>query len=400
MPLFSYEALDSRGRRCRGEIEADSDREARRQLKGNGLVLRKLVATTDSAKRQGGDPSKALGANETVSFLQQLATLLDAGMPVAEALQSIAGGMESERARRTVAGLRQQVLEGTSLANAMSSYGFDETVRNMVAAGEETGQLQAVSERLAEVMEHQMSMNQQVLSAVLYPAIVTGFGFLILIFLLVVVMPQVVGVFEHSGAKLPWVTQALITLSGWVQAYGLLMILAALLLVVGFVFAMRVPSLRQRRDAFLLALPMMGKLLTKIQTARFARTLGMLLTGGVPVLSALHIANQSLTILPIRAAAMAATEGLREGGSLAELLQASGYFPHMATSMMAVGEQSGRLDVLLIKVADTFDDEAGRSLKRMVVVLEPMLVIAMAIMVGSMAMAILLPIMEMNQLVR
>jgi len=400
MPLFTYEAMDGRGRRHRGEIEADSDREVRRQLKGRGLVLRRLAAAAEPAGNQAAAPARPLGAVDTVSFLQQLATLLEAGMPVAEALQSISDGMESERTRRTVASLRQQVLEGSSLADAMRLCGFDEAVRNMVAAGEETGQLQAVSERLAEVMEHRQSMRQQVLSAVLYPAIVTGFGLLILIFLLTVVMPQVVGVFEHTGAELPWVTKALIALSESIQAYGLWMLVVIMLLAVALTFAMRITTFRRRRDELLLNLPLLGKLLTKIETARFSRTLGMLLSGGVPVLNALHIANQSLTMLPIQAAALEATEGLREGGSLASQLQASGYFPHLATRMMAVGEQSGKLDVLLLKVADTFDNEATRSLKRMVVVLEPMLVISMAVMVGAMAMAILLPILEMNELVR
>ena len=400
MGLFAFEAMDGQGRRHRGEIEADSDREARRQLKSRGLVLRRLVAASESRGDNTGKTIKPLSATETVNFLQQLATLLEAGMPAAEALQSIAEGMELSRSRRTVAGLRQQVLEGAALADAMRQCGFDEAVRNMVAAGEETGQLQAVCERLAEVLEHRQGMRQQVMSAVLYPAIVTGFGLLILVFLLTVVMPQVVGVFEHTGAELPWVTKVLIALSALVRNYGMWLLVAVLFLVVVSMLAMRIPALRRQRDELLLGLPMLGKLLTKIQTARFARTLGMLLSGGVPVLSALHIANQSLSILPIQAAALAASEGLREGESLAAQLQSSGRFPHLATRMMAVGEQSGKLDVLLLKVADTFDNEATRSLKRMVVVLEPMLVIAMAVMVGTMAMAILLPILEMNELVR
>ncbi len=400
MSLFAYEAMDARGKRIKGEIDADSDRDARRLLKSRGLVVRQLTASKHVATSEERSSGKGLRGNETISFLQQLATLLDAGMPLTEALESIADGMENRRSRSVVSAVRRLVLEGESLADALQKAGFPDVVYNMISAGEQTGQLQAVSARLADVLEHRQRMQQEVLSAVLYPLIVSGFGVLVMIFMLAVVVPQIVGVFEQTNAELPWLTQMLIAVSSWIRESGLwlLAFIVAALLVIQL--ALRNPSVRYGRDELLLKLPLSASLLTKIQTARFSRTLGMLLNGGVPVLIALRIANESLTILPMRKSAQEASETLREGGSLADQLKQSGRFPHLAVRMIQVGEQSGKLDSLLLKVADSYDEETRRSLKRLVTILEPLLVMAMAVMVGTLAMAILLPIMEMNELVR
>ncbi|MFQ5355403.1 MAG: type II secretion system F family protein [Mariprofundaceae bacterium] len=400
MSQFVYEVMDARGKRSKGEIEADSDRDARRLLKNKGWVVRNLAAANHAPKLGKYTSGKCLRNNETISFLQQLATLLDAGMPLSEALQSIAEGMESRRSRRTVSTVRQRVLEGESVADALQESGFSEDVYNMISAGEQTGQLQAVAARLADVLEHRQRMQQEILSAVLYPLIVSGFGLLVMIFMLAVVVPQIVGVFEQTEGQLPWLTQMLIAVSDWLRESGLRFLVFVVVIVFCFHMAMRKSSVRYWRDELLLRLPVSAGLLIKIQTARFSRTLGMLLNGGVPVLIALRIANESLTILPMRQVAQEASETLREGGSLAEQLKKGGYFPHLAVRMIAVGEQSGKLDTLLLKVAGSYDEEARRSLKRLVTVLEPLLVMLMAVMVGVLAMAILLPIMEMNELVR
>jgi len=399
MSLFVYQAVDVRGKRVKGEIDAESDRDARRLLKNNGLVVRRLDIEEKEVKTEKSSTGKHLKTNETISFLQQMATLLDAGMPLSDALLSIAEGMENKRSSRTVNNVRQHVLEGESLADAMREQGFSEMECNMIAAGEQTGQLQVVSARLADVLEHRQHMNQEVLSAVLYPLIVSGFGLLVLVFLLAVVVPQIAGVFEQTDAELPWLTQMLIGVSGWIREHGLWLFVYVGAIVAVVKLAMRNQTIRYRRDELLLRLPLSASLLKKIQTARFSRTLGMLLTGGVPVLTALKISNMSLTILPMRAAADHAAETLREGGSLAKQLKQSGRFPHLAVRMMEVGEESGKLDSLLLKIADSFDEESRRSLQRMVTVLEPLLVMFMALMVGALAMAILLPIMEMNELV-
>jgi len=400
MSLFTYEAVDHRGRTQKGEIEADSERAVRSQLKGKSLIARRI---TPARSKHGGRDVEALRSlddTETITFMQQLATLLAAGLPMSEALDSIAGSMESKRGRQLVVALRQQVMEGNALAAAMQETGFDDVVCNMVAAGEETGKLEVVSSRLAQVLEQSRELRQEVMSAVLYPMVVSGFGLLVMAFLLTVVVPQIAGVFARAGGDLPVLTSMIISLSTLLREHGLWLVAGLVALVFAYRFAMRLPNLRRRRDALLLALPGVGTLLRKMETARYARTLGMLLAGGVPVLSALNIASQSLLLEPVREAAMAAREAMREGESLAERLRLSGYVPHLAIRLIAAGEQSGQLDAMLIRVADTFDTETSRNLKRLVTVLEPLLVMLMAVMVGVLAMAILLPIMEMNELVR
>lgn len=399
MSLFVYEAVDCRGRTRKGEMEADSERAVRSQLKGSGLTARRVEAARSRHTGEGEGSLRRLDEAQTITFMQQLATLLAAGMPMAEALDSIADSMETRRGRQLVTALRQQVLEGNALAAAMRHLGFDEVACNMVAAGEETGQLDAVSSRLAQVLEYARELRQEVLSAVLYPLIVSGFGLLVMIFLLTVVVPQIAGVFDRAGGNLPWLTTAIIAVSNTLREHGLWLLVGGGLMIAAYRFAMRLPHIRYRRDALLLGLPAVGGLLRKMETARYARTLGMLLGGGVPVLSALHIASQSLLLEPVREAAVAARESMREGESLAERLKLSGYFPPLAIRLIGVGEQSGQLDTMLLRVADNFDSDTSRNLKRLVTMLEPVLVMLMAVMVGTLAMAILLPIMEMNELV-
>lgn len=400
MSLFAYEALDSRGRRQKGEVEADSERSARQQLKSQQLIVRKLTSIEKQIKQVRGQAGTRLTAADTVIFLQQLATLSEAGMPLVEALASIAEGTGKRKARQAVLALRQSVLEGGSLADALRSQQLDEVVCNMIAAGEETGQLEAVSARLAELLEHRQQLNNELLSATLYPAIILGFGILVMLFLMTVVVPQMVAVFERAGGDLPILTKAVIAVSDFLHGYGgwLIVVLAGLILA--YRMLMRRQSVRVVRDTWLLHLPAIGSLLVRIDTARFCRTLGMLLAGGVPALSAMHIANQNWSLLPLKEIGEQARAALREGGSLSEALKGGGYIPHMAIQLLGVGEQSGRLDIMLIRVASHYEKEVSRGLKRLLTVAEPLLVLMMALAVGALALAILLPIAEMNELVR
>jgi len=400
LSLFLYEAVNAKGRREKGEIEADSERAARQQLKSRQLVVRKLAGAEKGSGESHLRRSRGLSSSETTTFLQQLSTLTAAGMPLVESLGSIADGMERRPARHVVATVRQQVLEGGSLAEALRSQGLEDVVCNMVAAGEETGQLEAVASRLAELLEHRQQMSQELLSATLYPAIILGFGMLVMLFLLAVVVPQIVTVFERTGGNLPQLTKIVIAVSTFLRDDGLLLLVAVIALVFGYFSAMRNEALRFRRDELLLTMPGISSLLAKIETARFGHTLGMLLAGGVPALPAMHIANQSFTMLPLRKVGEFAREQLREGGSIADGLSSGGYIPHMALRLIKVGEQSGTLDAMLIRVAENYEREASRNLKRLLTILEPTLVLLMAMMVGALALAILLPIIEMNELIR
>jgi len=400
MSIFSYEALDGKGRRKKGEIEADSERVARQKLKAQQLVVRKLIAIEHQQKGQNSSDQSHLNATETVLFLQQLSTLTEAGMPLIESLASIAEGMSKQASRRAVFTIRKRVLEGGSLADALRSQHFDEVICNMIAAGEETGQMEAVASRLAQLLEHRQELNQELLSATLYPAIILGFGMLVMLFLMTVVVPKMVAVFARAGGDLPMLTKIVITVSDFLRDHGgwLIVILAGLILA--YKLWMRSQAARESRDRWLLRLPGIAKLLVTIETARFSRTLGMLLSGGVPVLAAMLIANQSWSLLPLKAIGEQARERLREGESLATALKSGGHIPAMATQLLAVGEQSGQLDAMLLRIADHYEKEVSRNLSRMLTIAEPLLVMLMAVGVGALALSILLPIAEMNQLVK
>lgn len=400
MTLFSYEALDGAGRRKKGEVDADSERAARQKLKAQKLIVRKLHSidrVEQGSKRSA--PTK-LKTGDTVLFLQQLSTLIEAGMPLIEALGSIAEGMDRVAGKRAVFTIRKKVLEGGSLAEALRDQQFDEIICNMIAAGEETGELEAVAARLAQLLEHRQQLNQELLSATLYPAIILGFGMLVMLFLMAVVVPKMVVVFERAGGDLPALTQAVIAISDLLRDYGGWMIVVTATLFLSYRMLMRKAAFQTQRDNVLLRMPGIGSLLIRIDTARFSRTLGMLLTGGVPALAAMLIANQSWSFVPLRRVGDVARESLRQGESLAQALKFGGYIPLMATQLLAVGEQSGKLDAMLLRVADHYEKEVSQTLKRMLTIAEPVLVMIMALGVGALALAILLPIAEMNELVK
>ena len=400
MAIFAYDALDAQGKRKKGQIDAESERAARKSLRAQGLMVRKLESVEQAQKQAAnGKAAAKLKPAETVNFLQQLSTLIDSGMPLVEALSSIAEGMETARSQAVIASVRQQVLEGKSLAEALRTHHFDDVICNMVDAGEETGQLDAVSTRLAELLERRQALSQELLSATLYPAIILAFGVIVMLFLLAVVVPQIVTVFERAGGDLPALTVFVIATSEFLRNNGLLLILLFSASVFTYIMAMKKEAMRYKRDELLLKIPALSSLLLKTNTSRYTRTLGMLLEGGVPALAAMKIAQQSITLLPMREAVGQARDMLREGSSLADGLKTGGFVPLLALRMIAVGEQSGTLDKMLIRVADNYDKESSRNIKRLLTIMEPMLVMGMAVGVGTLAMAILLPIVEMNQLV-
>ncbi len=400
MSVFSYEALDSGGRKKRGEIEADSERSARQKLKSQHLIVRKLSTIEKQHKGRDRAGQAHLNSSETVLFLQQLSTLTEAGMPLIDALASMGEGMSRQQSRRAVFAIRKKVLEGGALADALRDQGFDEVICNMIAAGEETGQMEAVAARLAQLLEHRQALSQELLSATLYPAIILGFGIIVMLFLMAVVVPKMVAVFERAGGDLPTLTKIVITLSDFLRDHGGWLVVAIASLILLYKLFMRKPWAQEWRDRWLMRLPGISTLLITIDTARFSRTLGMLLSGGVPALSAMLIANQSWSLLPLKALGEHARESLREGESLSAALKRGDHIPAMATQLLAVGEQSGKLDSMLLRIADHYEKEVSRNLKRMLTIAEPLLVMFMAVGVGALAMAILLPIAEMNQLVK
>ncbi len=400
MSLFSYEAVDHHGRRIRRELEADSERDARRHIRSQQLVLRSLKQLEHKNSVGVLNHSQRLSGNETSLLLYQLSILIGSGMPLVDALASVADSTESKRSRRVAATLKQHVTEGESLASAMNATSFDDLVCNMIAAGEETGQLEVVLNRLSEVLDHRQKMRQELLSAILYPCVIMAVGLIVLAFMMVVVVPKMVTLFDRAGGELPLLTQWIISLSGFVRDYGWFLLAGVAFVYIGQRLAIRLPSFKMKLDHMVLLLPVVGTLVAKIETARFSRTLGMLMAGGVEALQAVRIASQGFTRIPLKQAAESAGDALREGESISKGLSVDKVFPDMAIRLIVVGEQSGKLDLMLLRIADLFENETSRLLKHLVTILEPALVLLMALLVGLLAVAILMPIIEMNQMVR
>ena len=396
MPRFRYEALDAAGRLRRGEIEAEHERAARRLLKREGLVPRRLAP---AASREAAVRRRAR-ARDLEALFAQLAALLEAGAPLAEALAAIAEHEEGARVRALAAALRERVVEGTSFAQALAEAGVPEAIWRMAQAGEEAGALEVVCARISEMLARRAAMREELFSILLYPLIVLGVGVAVAWVLLAFVVPQVARVFAHAGADLPLVTRIVLAASAFVRHWGGWLAAGAVALGIGLVLARRNPRLRARLDAFFLRVPLVGALWLRGEVARAVRTLGMLLAGGVPLLSALAIAGEGAALAPVRQALMQAREAVREGGTLSRALAQARVMPPLVVRFARMGEAGGRLDAMMLKVGEQMETELARRIRRLLTWLEPALVLLMALGVGTMAAAILLPLVEMNALVR
>ncbi len=396
MARFRYEALDARGRVRRGELEAEHERAARRLLKREGLVPRSVAPAAGA--RAGAALRVRLG--EWRSLFEQLAVLLEAGAPLAEALAAIAEHEEGARVRALAARLHGRVLEGAPLAEALAGAGAPEALWRMVQAGEEAGALAAVCARIAEMLAARLAAREELLSIALYPMIVLAAGVVVAWALLAFVVPQVARVFAHAHAELPLVTRIVLAASAFARDWGGWLLLALLAAAAALVWARRRPALRARMDALLLRVPLLGRLWLRAELARAMRTLGLLLGGGVPLLAALGIAAQGAALAPVRALLSAAREAVREGGTLSRALAASPLVPPLVVRFARMGEAGGVLDRMLLRVGEQMEAELARRIRRMLTLLEPLLVVLMAVGVGTMAAAILLPLVQMNELVR
>jgi general secretion pathway protein F len=404
MAGYRYEAVDGVGRSTRGVLEADSLRLARAKLRAQGLLPVEVAPlhTPSRSRLPGGWPLRAVSEQERALITRQLATLLQAGLPVTQALDACIEQTEAQRARQVLASIRGDVLAGAPLSAAMSrhSASFDELYRTLVAAGEETGRLAEVLGRLADHLERADALRRRVGAALIYPALLTVVALFIVTGLLTYVVPQVVSVFEQTHQRLPWLTVALIEVSTAVQAYGagvgLLTVIAAGL---GWRLLRR-PAYRRRWHALLLRLPVLGRLLRSLQTARTARTLAILVGSGVPLLRALQAARGVITLLPMRQALEQVAERVREGGSLSRAIAATGLFPPVLAHLAASGEHSGRLAEMLERVADIQSRELDARVQTFTALLEPLLILFMGAVVLVIVLAILLPVFEMNQLLR
>mgnify|MGYP001627186556 FL=1 len=404
MAAFEFQALDSSGKKNKGVLEADNARHARQILRERKLTPLSVELASQQEKKlanRGPWLQRRISAAELALITRQLATLVEAALPIESALLAVAEQCEKPRLKNMLMAVRSKVVEGYSLAEGLAEfpYVFDHLFRSMVAAGEKSGHLEQVLNRLADYTEQRQYMRSQILQAMLYPLILTGFAILVISILLAAVVPKIVVQFEHMGESLPGSTLFLIAASDFLRQYGVLVLLAILLAAVAWQRALQKPGLRLQWDQLVLRLGLLGKVARGLNTARFARTLSILNASAVPLLEAMRISAEVLSNSYMRLALADATARVREGASLKSALEQSRLFPPMMLHMIASGEKSGQLDAMLARAANAQDTEFETLVKVSLKVFEPVLVAVMAGMVLFIVLAILQPILALNNMV-
>ena len=404
MAAFRYEAADTNGHTSKGIVNADSARAARASLRGLGLLpIRVEAIATDSAgvthRRAFGD---RLSTVELALFTRQLASLLEASLPLEQAFSALQEQAERIYVRDLVASIRAEVMGGASLSDALAKHPHDfaDIYRALVASGEHIGQLSRVLSRLADYIERRNALVQKIKLAFTYPAIVTVVAFAIVIFLLTYVVPQIVSVFANTKQKLPFLTVVMLGISDFVRHYGWIVALLVGAAIFLWRRALRDPAIKLRFHTWLLTAPLYGRFERSLNTARFASTLAITCGSGVPILRALQTSRDTLTNLAMRAQVEAATNRVREGVSLATALAAHQHFPAMLIHMIRAGETTGELPAMLQRAASAQETDLERRAMTIAGLLEPALILAMGVVVLLIVLAVLMPIIEINQLVR
>lgn len=404
MAAFHYKAFDGGGHEVQGIVDADNLRLARQQLRASGYTILEALPLAQDEQPAGAKRwrfQRGISAAELGMITRQLATLLEAGLPLEQALHALIEQTEEESVHRILAGIRAEVLGGSSLAKAMERYRsvFPEVYLALIRAGESSGELVAVMQRLADYTESRYALRQKVGLAFVYPAIVTVVALTVVTGLLVYVVPQVVGVFEHTKQTLPLPTRVVIFVSSTLKmAWPYLLVLAGGAWA-GARLLLKQESARLAWHGRLLRVPVLGRLLRSLNSARMASTLSILVGSGVPLLAALHEAGQVVTNLPMRRALEDAALKVREGVGLSRALGASGLFPPILVHLISSGESSGKLDTMLERAAVQQEREVSTFVSTLTALLEPALILAMGVVVLFIVLAILMPIIDMNQMV-
>ena len=401
MAAFRYEALDSAGRTVSGMVLADTARQARDQLRAQGL-LPSQIDRAQAVERARRLWARGLSSADLSLLTRQLATLLQSGLTMERALDALIEETAEPLARETLTGVKSEVTGGSSLAGALAAYpaSFPDFYRALVHGGEESGALPNVLEQLADYLDARQALIQKTTLALIYPALVSGVAALIVTGLLVYVVPQVVDVFQQSRQSLPVLTRGLIGLSHFLREAWPYLVVLVVGAAVAARLALRRDAVRRRWHALILGLPWLGSLARSVNTARFASTLAILVTGGVPLLTALTSCANAMSNLVMREAIERAIERVREGTSLARALADRHVFPPLLVHLVASGEASGKLDQMLDRAARLQTQSLERRLAVFLTVLEPAMVLLLGGMVLLIVLAILLPIIQINQLVR
>jgi len=406
MAAFEYQALDGKGKSRKGVLEADSARQIRQQLRDKGWMPLEVKATTEKQARKGGFSIFASGPSLSVQDLalitRQLATLIAAGLPIDEALKAVSEQSEKQKVKSMVLSIRSKVLEGHTLADALKEFprAFPHLYRATVSAGEHAGHLDGVLNKLADYTEAQQEAATNIKLAAMYPIILTIVAGAIVVGLLTFVVPDIVEVFVRNGQELPWLTQLMLDISNGIKSYGLLMLIIGIVAVVGFIYALQKENFRFKYHQFLLTAPGISGFVKSANTARYISTLAILTSSGVPLVDAMRIASQVVENLPIQQAVKDATVQVSEGGSLSKALAETKYFSPMMIHMIASGESSGELDDMLERTSSQQQAALEATVNALVKMFEPIMLLTMGAIVATIVAAILMPILELQNMVQ
>jgi general secretion pathway protein F len=403
MPTFRYSAYSEGGGQVTGSVEAENIREARARLKKDGLYPRELTALEDT--NPGGAARlfrRGTALPEIALMTRRLATLAGSSVPIFEAVTTLYEQEQPGELKKVLGRVRERLAEGASLAKAMAGEPgvFSESYTSMVAAGEASGALEVILDRLADFLEDQEEVRSRVITSLAYPVLMVIVGTGVMMFLLAFVVPKIVVIFEQNKATLPLITILLIKASNLVRRGWWALLILGGVAVYYYKRALRRETFRLRMDSLLLRLPLVGALIRGLILARFAKVLGLLLESGVSIIKALDITGEVVVNRKYKEFLRSAREELVEGGSLSSSLRSSPLFPPLLVHMVSVGERGGKLEAMLMKAGNAYEKEFNSAIARFMALLEPLLVLAMGVAVGFVVLAVLLPIFEMNQLIK
>lgn len=402
MPAFEYEALDGAGKKARGYLTADSEVAARRELRRRQLAPLKVARAAGDAVRKSGEARsrKALSKRELMLVTRQLSSLIDAGMPVEEAVGLVAGQVDAQAMRRVLTDLRSRVMEGERLSDAMAAHpgSFPPVYRAMVAAGEMSGGLGAVLDRLADYLEQADAVRRKLQAALIYPAALSVTAITVVAVLLIFIVPRLAEQFDGTGVTLPALTRFLIGLSGFLQASWPILLAGIAVLVLGVLMALRRPAVREARDRIVLRVPVLGSTIRKSEAARFARTMEILLQSGALLPDALKAARRTAGNAAIADRIARVGKDVESGRALSDAFRAAGGFPPLLVYMVAAGERSGTLGEMFGRAAAQVEQELDGSMTVFLNLLEPMIIVIMGVIVTGIVLSILLPILQLNTL--
>src|SRR5690554_5522560 len=398
MPAFEYKALDQRGRQKHGVLEADAPRAVRQQLREKGLTPLAVTPAAEKQTRRNPLSSRgSLGAADLALVTRQLATLIQSGIPIEQALSATSQQSTKPRIRGMLIAIRAKVMEGYTLAEFPRA--FPRLYRSTVAAGEHAGHLDLVLNRLADYTESRQEARQKIQLAAIYPIILSVVAIAIVVFLLTYVVPDIIEVFLKQGQDLPGLTVAMLSVSEFLGSYGVYLLILLVIAIIGFRVALTKPAFRMKFHKQLLHLPLFAGMVRGVNTARYASTLSILTTSGVPLVEAMKIAGEVLSNDYLRRELREAARKVSEGGSLHRSLDQTGYFPPMMLHMIASGEASGELDSMLERTARMQENTLQSKIAAIVGLFEPLMLLVMGVVVLIIVLAIMLPILNMSNLV-